>query len=147
VAMAPDHWVKGNRSLAQGGRHAGRYHALDNADLAVLRAQLDTPAHAIPMVSDAAQTRALDQVLVLGFPRGTQILEGRHAIPSLSVGIVSKVEDTIMITASIHPGNSGGPVLDEGGNVIGVAARRAGGETLGRCIRAEHVRALLASVE
>lgn len=146
AAKAPDHWVKGNRSLAHGGRHAGRYHALDNADLVILRARLDTPAHAIPMASDSAPTRTLDQVLVLGFPRGTQILEGRRAIPSPSIGIVSKVEDTIMISAPIHPGNSGGPVLDRDGNVIGVAARRAGGETLGRCIQTVHVRALLASV-
>lgn len=147
VAEAPDHWVRGRRSLSGGGDHAGLYHALDNSDLAVLRARLEAPVHALRMAPAGAPIRALDQVLVLGFPRGTLILEGRGAIPSPSVGVVSKVEDTIMISAPIHPGNSGGPVLDLDGDVIGVAARRAGGETLGRCIQAEHVRVLLASVE
>ena len=69
-----------------------------------------------------------------------QILEGHRAESSPSVGIVRKVEDTILVTAPIVGGNSGGPVLDAEGRVIGIATRTHGDATLGACIRAEHVR-------
>jgi S1-C subfamily serine protease len=64
------------------------------------------------------------------------------AVPSATIGAVRKIEDTIHISAPIVAGNSGGPVLDGRGRVIGIATRIYC-ETLGICIKAEHLRTLL----
>ncbi|MCH6232575.1 S1C family serine protease [Cognataquiflexum rubidum] len=60
-----------------------------------------------------------DKILAIGNPKG---LEG-----TISTGIVSGIRQVsenynlIQITSPISPGSSGGPVLDENGNVIGIS--------------------------
>jgi S1-C subfamily serine protease len=59
-----------------------------------------------------------DQVLAIGSPGGPdgQPLEG-----TLTQGIISGIRDGVYQTdAAINPGNSGGPLLDLGGDVVGV---------------------------
>ena len=86
--------------------------------------------------------------MVLGFPRGLDILEKGVAESSPSVGTVRKVEETIYVTASIIPGNSGGPIFDIEGQVVGIAARVIQGtETLGIGLRVRHIRDLLQNGE
>ncbi|HXF81966.1 MAG TPA: serine protease [bacterium] len=60
-----------------------------------------------------------DRVWVWGYPLGTRIA----AEPSLASGIVSAVsaaEGTFAVDVSGGPGNSGGPVLDDDGRVVGI---------------------------
>lgn len=93
-------------------------------DLALLAVKSATPtltlSRATPVVGDA--------VYALGNPRG---FEG-----TFSPGIVSAIRNVgndslLQITAPISPGSSGGPILDESGNVIGIAtATIAGGQNL-----------------
>ena len=61
-------------------------------------------------------------VFLLGFPLGKQALhEGETVIASTFRGIVSRSVDSYLQTdAAVHPGNSGGPVIDSNGKVIGV---------------------------
>lgn len=110
----------------------------DNRDLVLLK--LDGgPFRPVKITPDASPEK-LDPVMVLGFPRGLDILEKGVAETSPSLGTVRKVEDTIYVTASIIPGNSGGPVFDRDGNVIGVATRVVQGtETLGICLKMDHL--------
>ena len=75
----------------------------------------------------------LDPVMVLGFPRGIALLEGASAELSVALGEVSKIERSIMITAPVVPGNSGGPVVGRDGRVIGVATLTPG-QGLGICL-------------
>jgi S1-C subfamily serine protease len=117
-------------------------HALDNQDLALLRVTEPTKGLPFADASDAASIKKLDPVMAIGFPRGVGGLESTLAVPSATVGSVRKVEDTIHISAPIVAGNSGGPVFDEQGHVIGVATRIYC-ETLGICIKADHARKLL----
>jgi hypothetical protein len=84
--------------------------------------------------------------MVLGFPRGIALLEGRSAELSVALGEVSKIERSIMITAPVVPGNSGGPAVDREGRVIGVATLTPG-QGLGICLRAEEFLALLPGAE
>ena len=60
-------------------------------------------------------------VFVLGFPLGNQALQdGRRVIASTFRGILSReVGPFLQVDAAIHPGNSGGPVIDARGNLIG----------------------------
>jgi S1-C subfamily serine protease len=140
--MADDEWVRAERKLKSGGTHPGIYHALGNSDLVLLRARGQTPT-GLTLADAEHQPQPLDEVIVLGFPRGVDLLEGVHAISAPSVGVVKRVEDTVLISSDTFPGNSGGPCLDARGRVIGVVARRVGTESLGRCLRTVHVWALL----
>ncbi len=89
--------------------------------------------------SDLARLKeagALDPIAVIGFPRGIQVLEIGRATPSPTIGNIRKVEHTIHVSASISPGNSGGPLVNLDGKVIGIATRiiNAETETHGVCL-------------
>jgi S1-C subfamily serine protease len=54
-----------------------------------------------------------ENVFVIGHPEGLRF--------TLSTGIVSRMHgSTIQISAPVSPGNSGGPVFDERGNLVGI---------------------------
>jgi S1-C subfamily serine protease len=146
VGEAPDRYVV---RTAEGFRNSFSFetHALDDRDLAVLRIA-GGPFEPLPLATESEERaiKKLDPVMTLGFPRGSSGLEGSIAESSASEGVVRKIENTIQVTAPIVAGNSGGPVLDVKGRVIGVATRIYS-ETLGICIRASRVRELLADVE
>jgi S1-C subfamily serine protease len=80
-----------------------------------------------------------EEVFVIGHPEGLKY--------TLSTGLVSGLRDqTIQISAAISPGNSGGPVYDARGNLIGIVSakfdrnRDANAENLGFAARAEVLR-------
>lgn len=73
--------------------------------------------------------RDIMEVFVLGFPFGTSLSASSHN-PSVTVskGAVSSIRKddegivkVIQIDASVNPGNSGGPVIDRQGNLLGIA--------------------------
>lgn len=94
------------------------------ADVAILRikpAQLRF-IHAVePDLSKISQG---EDVAVIGYPFGLDLLKQTHdeAIePSLSTGIVSRIgQDFIQLNLRAYHGNSGGPVLNRRGEVIGI---------------------------
>ena len=54
-----------------------------------------------------------EDIFVIGHPQGLRF--------TLSTGIISRTDnDSIQITAPVSPGNSGGPVYDDRGNLLGV---------------------------
>jgi len=95
-------------------------------DIALLAVE-DIKAPALS-IGDSKQLAVGDEVYAVGNPRG---LEG-----TFSAGIISSIrkvgEDSLLqITAPISPGSSGGPVVDNKGEVIGVAvATFKGGQNL-----------------
>ena len=68
----------------------------------------------------------LQDVYVAGFPFGRKVSTG----VKVTKGIISSLTgvgnnfSNIQIDAALQPGNSGGPILDQKGNVIGVAVAR-----------------------
>lgn len=139
VDTPPDAWEIRTEALSKGRQCRGRFHVRNNSDLALLKAVIDRPVKPLQLAVLARDVEKLDPVMVVGFPCGLKILEARHVETSPSLGTVRKMEETIYITAPIVPGNSGGPVLNACGAVIGVATRRAGDATLGCCIRSRHI--------
>ena len=83
--------------------------------------------------------------MVLGFPTGTAPLETNKAEPIRRVGNVLRTRDTIQIDAVVLGGNSGGPLIDRSGEVVGVTTRGTA-ESLNMAIKVEHVRRLLERV-
>jgi putative serine protease PepD len=87
-------------------------------------------------IADAADG---EDVFVIGHPEGLKY--------TLSTGIVSGLRDNgIQISAAISPGNSGGPVYDAHGRLIGIVSSKfdrtqdANAENLGFAARAELLR-------
>jgi len=64
-------------------------------------------------------------VIALGFPLGSRTQEATVNV-SVTQGHVRRAfENLLQVDTSIHPGNSGGPVIDLRGKVIGIASRVA----------------------
>lgn len=122
--------------------HSWARHPPDNNDLAVLRAI--TEIEPIPLA--AAEPSDDEPVMVLGFPRGTYPLETTRAEPIRRMGRVLRTRDTIQVDAVVLHGNSGGPLIDRRGNVVGVTTRGPA-ESLNMAIKVEHVRRLLERVK
>jgi len=92
-------------------------------DLAVLELDKPLPAdRAIPS-SSFVKPKVGRNVVVMGYPLWYMLGEGS---PSLTNGVVSKrtgLKDdptTFQVTAKVNKGNSGGPVFDMRGNVVGI---------------------------
>jgi len=97
---------------------------VEAADVAILRikpAQLRFVRGIEPDLSKISQG---EDVAVIGYPFGLDLLKQTHdeAIePSLSTGIVSRIgQDFIQLNLRAYHGNSGGPVLNRRGEVIGI---------------------------
>lgn len=108
----------------------------DERDLAVVAV-----SERLPSLSMAGEgPRVGEPVLVVGSPLGLE--------QSVVTGIVSAFrEEHIQISAPLNPGNSGGPVVDADGEVIGVAVLRVGDEltqAIGLAIPAAEVCTIIA---
>ena len=90
---------------------------LDLAYLTINPAGIFQPIQA----GNSNQVRVGEQVVIVGFPIGATL----GAEPTVSMGIISAKRDGLLQTdAPLNPGNSGGPMLDSYGNVIGVIKSR-----------------------
>lgn len=82
-----------------------------------------------------------------GHPLGSLAPEGFMAGTlrwSVSEGIVAAVGPrALQVTAPVNPGNSGGPLVDAEGRMVGVVSRKLRGDGLGFATRVEPLAALL----
>lgn len=118
--------------LADGRTLTGRVVGRDAVgDIALVQVETRTPLIAAPL-GDSRSLRAGDPVLAMGNPFGLAIDD--HA-PAVSLGIVSALHraqgggrekvygDAIQVDASVNPGNSGGPLFDLEGRLVGINGR------------------------
>ena len=118
-------------SVASGNRYGARIIAAHGTlDIAYL--SVDSDAVLTPIaLGDSDAVRVGDEVVVIGFPLSGTMGEE----PTVSRGIISARRDGLLQTdAPVNPGNSGGPLLDQSGNVIGVITSRAEADESGRLI-------------
>jgi Trypsin-like peptidase domain/Sel1 repeat len=125
-------------------------------DLAVI--QIDTAPASVAAFRDGTSVRAGDTVIALGYPLSGLLASSA----SLSVGNVSALaglgddQRYLQISAPVQPGNSGGPLLDASGHVVGVVTAKLNAANVARftgdipqnvnfAIKAEVVRAFLDS--
>ena len=133
VIVSPDGYIVTNSHVARatgalrvrfgggGETEAALVGADDRTDLAVVRAEC--PAVPALMLPDQTRARIGDLVVAIGNPLGLE--------RSVSLGVVSALhrdlptrdgvlEGLIQTDASVNPGNSGGPLLDADGAVVGI---------------------------
>ena len=108
-----------------GARRDGSVIANDERnDLAVVRA----PPSSAPILRfrEGKLIRPADPIVVLGFPYAGLLA----STPQVTTGAISALaglhDDTryLQLTAPVQPGNSGGPLLDLSGNVVGIVSAR-----------------------
>ena len=116
-------------------------------DLALLR----VPALAgkvPPMSVHPGSPEQGESVWGLGHPfapaaERTQAMSGM-LLWSVTEGIVSAVGPQLVQTdAALNPGNSGGPIVDAQGRIVGIASRKLGGDNVAFLASAERLRALV----
>lgn len=81
----------------------------------------------IALFRENSNIRTAEPVIVVGFPLGG-VLSSEHTVTTGVISAPIGMGDdsrSMQITAPIHGGNSGGPLLDQSGNVIGVVNAKA----------------------
>ncbi len=124
-------------------------------DLAVLRVRAE-PGRALPRPVDASANPELVETMPIytfGFPFGDALATGKGS-PAITVGrgsVSSLRRDDrgrtalVQIDGALNPGNSGGPVVDAQGRLIGIAvATIRGAQHIGLAIPHEQLDLLLA---
>jgi S1-C subfamily serine protease len=123
-------------------------------DLAILRVRgikgvADFPA---PLSTDKAPLSETMPVFIMGFPFGSDLATGR-ANPALTIGkgTISSLReddngelDTIQLNGDVNPGNSGGPVVDSRGRLVGIAVASIDATQIGMAIPAAELTKMLA---
>jgi S1-C subfamily serine protease len=156
------HVIEGARSIevmCAAGQHAAAIvERVDPAnDLALLKLSVPAPAH-LELAPENSATIG-QKVFTIGFPvpglLGTEAKYSDGAISSLS-GLAGAA-NLLQVTVPSQPGNSGGPLADESGRLVGVVTstaavqgflRRTGTlpQNINWAVRSEYVRPLLSGV-
>ena len=111
-------------------------------DLAVLKVSSPSPTQRVLALGSAAGVRVGAEVIAIGSPLG--VFQN-----SVTRGIVSGLRQFGAVTlvqtdAAVNPGNSGGPLLDRGGRVVGITTLGVnGGQGLSFAVAADYARSLL----
>jgi S1-C subfamily serine protease len=114
--------------------------------LAVLRVQGDDLPEPLP-VRSAKYLAELQKVYVFGFPFGEKL--GKNiTVSESSVSSLRKYPGRddlkeVQVNGGMQPGNSGGPVVDTSGHVVGVAVSIIQGTQINFAIPGEHVHSFL----
>jgi serine protease Do len=131
--------------LASGRRVSGQVVGRDTrVDLALLKIEAPEPLPVLP-VGDSEALRVGEFVVALGHPFGLE--------QTVSFGIVSRKGaplvaaapgfDFIQTDAAVNPGNSGGPLVNMAGQVVGVNTMAARNGSIGFAIPSNLVKGLL----
>lgn len=102
----------------------------------------------IPYLISSSSAEVGEEIFVLGYPLTSTMgdeIKLTTGVISSKTGFQGDVS-LYQISAPIQPGNSGGPLFDRKGNIVGVvSAKHAGAENVGYAIKASYLRNLIDS--
>lgn len=123
-------------------------------DLALLQVEGAKDLPTLPLAADnnLAET---DEVIAFGFPFGQRLSVEQKEAPAISVNVgkVTSLREKdgelhrIQLDAALNPGNSGGPVLNMDGKVVGMVVSGVPGAGVNFAIPINHVHRFLARPE
>jgi serine protease Do len=138
IFVTCDHVIDGANAdslaivITPAGKEEKRYPArvvrrLKDADLAILKIALDRKLPVLKL-GDVSGLFETEQVYAFGYPFGNALAADARSYPAVSVnlGRISSLRqkggvlESIQLDAQVNPGNSGGPVLDPDGTVVGI---------------------------
>ncbi len=100
-----------------------------NSDLALIQVDPSGLGLKALALGDASSLAVGDQVYAIGNPYGLEETFTRGIVSALSREIQApdgaKIADAIQTDAALNPGNSGGPLIDSAGEVVGVNSQIA----------------------
>jgi hypothetical protein len=123
-------------------------------DLALLKVDGDEKIEALELGSDK-DLNELTELIACGFPFGAALARpGEYPAISINVGSVTSLRrdkagdlHRIQLDAAVNPGNSGGPVFDRSGKVVGVVVSGIRGSGVNQAIPVSHLQRFLAQPE
>jgi serine protease Do len=129
IVLTNAHVVEGCTLIDVGGHEAKILEVSNDFDLALLSSQIDENTPYATFSPSPAELNS--DVTVVGYPL-TGILGGlnvtRGAVSSLK-GIGGDIAN-MQISAPVQPGNSGGPIVNEKGQVVGVVVSKLDAEKI-----------------
>lgn len=134
IVLTNNHVIRGATDITVTDIGNGQAYPADvlgydrKSDIAVLqlRGAADLP---VAPTADSASVRVGDPVTAVGFPEGGGLSPAGGAVQALgqsivatdqSTGSTEQLSDLIAFGANVRPGNSGGPLVDNSGRVVGI---------------------------
>jgi 2-alkenal reductase len=132
--LTNNHVVEGSQSLAvvfaDGDRQDAELVGTDPLnDIAVIRVNGDVPA--VANIGSSETLRPGEQVLAIGSPLGDFRNTVTAGVVSATGRSVGSMEGLIQTDAAINSGNSGGPLINLAGEVVGINTLVVRGDTTG----------------
>jgi len=93
-------------------------------DFAVLKVDPPPALKPLPLDPDVSylDMPKLSRIIALGFPLGSRVQAEEVNVSVVRGNVRRSLKGMVQIDASLHGGNSGGPVIDQRGRVIGIVA-------------------------
>lgn len=134
VVLTNNHVIRGATDITVTDIGNGQAYPADvlgydrKSDIAVLQLR---GAAGLPVApaADSSSVRVDDPVTAVGFPEGGGLAPAGGAVQALgqsivatdqSTGSTEQLSDLIAFGANVRPGNSGGPLVDNSGRVVGI---------------------------
>ena len=110
-----------NKVYHKGNQYEARVLAVDKVnDIAILKTNI-VPERVFPVSNE--DVSLLEDVVVAGYPLGKQVSSAIKTHKGVVTALAGAGDNysNFQTDASINQGNSGGPILDQKGNVVGIA--------------------------
>jgi S1-C subfamily serine protease len=110
----------------------------DSMDITLLKIEGDyTPLE----FADSDDVQVGEKVIAIGNPLGLQFSVSEGIVSAVHRGGINDIEAYIQTDAALNPGNSGGPLINKQGEVIGINNFKVGGgESLGFALESNYIR-------